>query len=56
VFINAKIEKDVFALRSPVSGQNIGLNNLQSKTDVRLGVNIRQSGCDVKFFRHLGLF
>src|SRR3989344_6968282 len=52
VLIGAGRKKDAVARQAPVSGYRIGVQDLKSKTDMRLCVHIRKRRGDVQCLSH----
>lgn len=51
MFIGAKIKDDVFSEEAVEAGEDVGLDDFESKADVRLGIDIRKGGGEVVVLR-----
>ena len=53
MFVGADAENDILAQTLPVTSQNVAVEKPQSMPDMRLVIDVRDSGGDVEFIFHL---
>ncbi len=56
MLISASVKNNFFAQQLVIPDNRVGLDNFQSKTNMRFGIDVRQCGGKVKIFIHVSLF